>query len=75
MGKGNENLGELINEGMDRSAVSFRRLTGYSVENGTAFEGRNARRESSEKAGARAMISGIWVGTITVVGGMERLKN
>ena len=44
-------MGELINEGMGRSAVSFRRLIGYSVENATAFEGRNASRGSSEKAG------------------------
>lgn len=36
---------------MDRSPVSFRRLIGYRVENGTAFEGRNASRETSEKAG------------------------
>lgn len=68
-------MGELINEGMDRSAVSFRRLIGYSVENGRASEGRNASRETSEKAGAKAIMSDIWVGTITVVGGMERLKN
>lgn len=37
-------MGELINEEMDRSAVSFRRLIGYSVENGRASEGRPVRR-------------------------------
>lgn len=46
---------ELINEEMNRSAVHFRGLTGYSVEYGIEFEVRNASREISEKAGPRAM--------------------
>lgn len=54
----NGNLGELVNEGMKRSAVYFRRLTGYRVQNGMEFEVRNGSREISEKAGPRAIISG-----------------
>lgn len=38
--------------------MHFRGLNGYSVENGMEFEGRNASRETSEKFGARAKMSG-----------------
>lgn len=54
----NGNLGELGNEGMNRSAGHLRGLNGYSVENGMESEGRNANRETSDKVGARAMLSG-----------------
>lgn len=43
------NLVELVNEGMKRSAVHFTGLSGHSVENG---DGRDASRETCEKAGA-----------------------
>ena len=51
-------MGELANEGMKRSAVYFRRLTGYRVQNGIEFEVRNGSREISEKAGPRPTMSG-----------------
>lgn len=51
-------MGELGNEGMNRSAGHLRGLNGYSVENGMESEGRNANRETSDKVGARAMLSG-----------------
>lgn len=47
-----------VNEGMKMSAMHFRGLTGYSVQNGMEFERRNASSEISEKAGPRAMMSG-----------------
>lgn len=36
--------------------MHFRQLTGYSVDNGVEFEGRNASREIREKAGPRDMM-------------------
>lgn len=56
---------------MKRSAVHFTGLSGHSVENG---DGRDASRETSEKAGA-SVSDEEQARTRILVGGMERLKD